>query len=96
MKQKYKLGQDVWIIRHDTKNCCYKIIKGEVCGIEYSNDMSYCNTPMTYDIFYNIRYLDEHDSLCTETHIVQSKVFQSYQSAKRYVINNFDSFFLRI
>lgn len=96
MKQKYKLGQDVWIIRHDTKNCCYKIIKGEVCAVEYSNDMSRCNTPMSFDIFYNIQYWDEHDSLCIETHILQTKVFCSYQSAKRYVMNNFDSFFLRI
>ena len=96
MKQKYKLGQDVWVIKRDTKDCCYKIIKGEVCAIEYSNDMSSCNTPMSFDIFYTIRYWDEHDSLCVEPGIIQSKVFCSYQSAKRYVMNNFDSFFLRI
>ena len=96
MKQKYKLGQEVWIIRRDTQNCCYRIIKGEVCAVEYSNDMSYCNTPMTYDIFYNIRYWDEHDSLHIETNIIQRQVFSSYQSAKRYVIDNFDSFFLKV
>lgn len=108
MKQKYKLGQEVYVVSHNAKAGRFLITKCIVTGITHTTEM--INTPPgmssfnKIDIYYDLHPYDSKtydkiyqlDELGNINHIPQSEICRSFEEARKYVMNNFDSYFLKI